>query len=238
MEAQLRTDKPMRSYPFNIPAIASLSKMEFSAPVTFFIGENGSGKSTLLEALAVSWGFNPEGGSINMRFSTYQSHSPLWENIKLIMSIRRPADGYFLRAERFYNVASYIEELDSSPAAAPPIKRSYGGSLHEKSHGESFSALLFNRLGGNGLYLFDEPEAALSITGQLSALRRIHELAKNGSQLIIATHSPILLSCPNSEIFQFSQSGIVKVRYEDTDIYRTYKYFLNNPSEMLRELLK
>ena len=223
-------------YPFNIPAIRALGRLELNSPVTFFVGANGSGKSTLLEAIAVAYGFNPEGGSKNMTFSTYESHSGLHNHLKLIKGPYRPKDGYFLRSESFYNVASYIEELDSVPAYAPPVKEAYGGNLHEKSHGESFSALFFNRLYGNGLYLLDEPEAALSVNAQLSALSRIKELADKSSQFIIATHSPILLAYPGAEIFSFDDGAIHHVDYEDTDIYRIYKYFLSNRQKMLEEL--
>lgn len=223
-------------YPFNIPAIAGLNRLELTAPVTFFTGANGSGKSTLLEAVAVAWGFNPEGGSRNMSFSTYESHSPLHRCLKLIKGPYRPRDGFFLRAESYYNVASHIEELDAQPAFAPKIKESYGGSLHEKSHGESFAALLNTRLGGRGLYLFDEPEAALSVNAQLGALARIRELAEDRSQFIIVTHSPILLAYPGAEILSFDGGKIKPVAYEDTDIYQVYKYFLNNRERMLAEL--
>ena len=218
-------------YPFG-----SLGTLELTSNVTFFVGANGSGKSTLLEAIAVAWGFNPEGGSRNMSFSTYESHSALHRCLKLAKGPRRPRDGYFLRAESYYNVASHIEELDAQPAFAPKIKLSYGGSLHEKSHGESFAALLNNRLGGRGLYLFDEPEAALSVNAQLNALARIRELAKEQSQFIIATHSPILLAYPGAEILSFDGGKIKSSAYEETDIYRVYKYFLNNREKMLSEL--
>lgn len=223
-------------YPFSIPAIKGLERIELRSPVTFFIGANGSGKSTLLEAIAVAWGFNPEGGSRHMTFSTYESHSGLHDHLKLIKGPCRPKDGYFLRSESFYNVASHIEELDSIPAYAPKVKEAYGGNLHEKSHGESFAALFFNRFYGNGLYLLDEPEAALSVNAQLSALRRIKELADKNSQFIIATHSPILLAYPGAEILSFDDGAVRPVDYEDTDIYRIYRYFLSNRKKMLDEL--
>ncbi len=235
-EINLPAGERKSGYPFSIPAIATLSQLKLSSPVTFFCGKNGSGKSTLLEAAAVAAGFNPEGGSKNMNFSTYKSHSPLWESLRLVKGTVRPRDGFFLRAESFYNVASYIEELDSVPASAPKIKAAYGGNLHEKSHGESFSALFFKRLRGKGLYFLDEPEAALSADSQLAALSRIHSLVENGSQFIIATHSPLLLAYPGAEIFCFDGERITKTEYEDTDIYNVYKYFLNNRAAMLREL--
>ena len=235
-EIELRRRGDESGYPFDIPAITLLDRMELSAPVTFFIGKNGSGKSTLLEAIAVAYGFNPEGGSKNMTFETFGSHSALHERLKIIKGPYRPRDGYFLRAESFYNVASHIEELDAVPGFAPPIKGAYGGNLHERSHGEAFSALFFTRLHGKGLYILDEPEAALSPDNQLAALARIKELTDSGSQFIIATHSPILAAYPGAEIFSFDENGITSVKYEETDLYRVYKYFLNNREKVLNEL--
>lgn len=223
-------------YPFDIPALSALESLDLSSQVTVFTGPNGSGKSTLMEGIAAAAGFNPEGGSRNMSFETYASHSPLYKSIKLIKGPVRPRDGYFLRAESFYNVASYIEELDAVPAPAGPIKAAYGGNLHERSHGESFKALFFTRLRGRGLYIFDEPEAALSIESQLSALSRMKELADKSSQFIIATHSPILAAYPGARIYSFEDGKIHSVRYEDTSLYRIYKYFLNNTQTMLKEL--
>src|ERR1700677_101592 len=148
-------------YPFAIPAVRHLERLPLHPAVTFFIGENGSGKSTLLEALAVRAGFNAEGGSRNFNFGTRPSHSELFSHLVLERDPRKPTDGYFLRAESFYNVATEIEKLDAIPSTAPPIGLAYGGTgLHEQSHGQSFFSLLMNRLRGNGLYLFDEPEAA------------------------------------------------------------------------------
>lgn len=168
-------------YPFSLPAIRSLDSLVPHPKVTFLIGENGSGKSTLLEAIAVSMGFNPEGGTKNFNFGTRISHSDLADYLRIAKGVRRPKDGFFLRAESFYNVATEIERLD--------VVDSYGGrSLHEQSHGESFMALLMNRFGGKGLYLLDEPEAALSPQRQLAALARIHDLAMDDSQFFIVTH--------------------------------------------------
>ena len=215
-------------YPFNIPALSKFSELEFNTPVTFFIGENGSGKSTLIEAIATAYGFNPEGGSSNMSFSTFDSHSVLSDYIVIMRNPIRPKDGFFLRAESFYNVASFIEQLDGEDFSGKPLKQVYGGSLHECSHGESFLALLTNRLFGNGLYIFDEPEASLSPQRQLSMLNVIKDLVDNQSQFIIATHSPILLSYPNSTIYQFKNDAIQKIKYEESEPYLTTKDFLNN----------
>lgn len=238
-EIVLRRDRVPRfdRYPFSIPAVRGLSRLPLHEKVTFFVGENGSGKSTLIEAIAVCCGFNPEGGSRNFNFETYRSHSALCDYLTLYRGVRRPRDGYFLRAESFYNVATSIEEMDKVAAGAPLLKTSYGGSLHEESHGESFFALLMNRLGGRGLYLFDEPEAALSPQRQLAMLCRIDELVKMESQLVIATHSPILTAYPDSWIYELSAEGIRRVRYEETENYRVTREFLNRYPEMVRELL-
>ncbi|WP_269513776.1 AAA family ATPase [Brevundimonas subvibrioides] len=226
-------------YPFNLPAVRSLHSLEFHPNVTFLVGENGSGKSTLIEALAVAWGFNAEGGSKNFSFGTRGSHSPLHAFVRPVRAPLRPIDGYFLRAESYFNVASEIERLDEEPSGGPPIIDSYGGkSLHEQSHGESFFALFENRFRGDGLYILDEPEAALSPSRQLSFLARMHELVLARSQLIIATHSPILLGYPNAWIYQVSRIGLDRIAYEDTDHYQVTRNFLNRRAMMLEVLLK
>ncbi|MFL6479405.1 MAG: AAA family ATPase, partial [Bacillales bacterium] len=194
-----RDDVPtFTEYPFNLPSIRTLNQLTFHPKVTYLIGENGMGKSTLLESIAVSFGFNPEGGSFNFNFSTFDSHSELTNYIKLIKGIDKPRDGFFLRAESFYNVASNIEELDQG-GRGPKIINSFGGqSLHEQSHGEAFFSTFIHRFRGNGIYILDEPEAALSPLRQMSMVTRIHDLVNQHSQLIIATHSPIIMSYPNS----------------------------------------
>jgi predicted ATPase len=193
------------------------------------VGENGSGKSTLLEAIAAAWGFNPEGGSRNFLFATQPSHSPLHVHLRLIRNPGRPSDGFFLRAESFYNVATEVDRLE--------MKSAYGGtSLHEQSHGESFLAVFMDRFFGGGLYLLDEPEAALSPSRQLSVLLRIHDLVRQRSQFIIATHSPILMAYPGAEILQLDENGIREVAYEETDHYVITREFLNAPERMLSEL--
>lgn len=241
LELRLRPEaKREKRYPFSIPAIATLKKdpLVFSSPVTFFVGENGSGKSTILEAAAVACGLNPEGGSRNASFSTFDSHSSLSRFFTPVRGPYRERDSYFLRAESFYNVASYLEELDGIPAFAPPVLASYGGSLHERSHGESFFALLQNRLGGRGLYLFDEPEAALSPQRQLAMLCRIRELVEEGCQLLIATHSPILMAYPGSVIYELSEEGICQREYEQTSHYQITRRFLNDHQGFLKRLLE
>ena len=228
------------AYPFNLPCVRALESFEPHPKVTFFVGENGSGKSTLLEAIAVSLGFNAEGGSQNFGFSTRESHSVLHEYLRIAKGYKRPQTGYFLRAESYFNLATEIEKLDAEPAPAPPVIDSYGGvSLHEQSHGESFMALLTKRFGRRGLYLLDEPEAALSPRRQLAALARIHELVRDHSQFIIATHSPILMAYPDAWIYQFSSSGgIERVAYEETEHYQVTKQFLADPAAMLAELFE
>lgn len=224
-------------YPFSLPAIRHLDLLEFHPAVTFIVGENGSGKSTLLEAIAVSCGFNAEGGSKNFRFDTRTSHSPLHEFIRIAKGYRRPSDGYFLRAESFFNVATEIERLDRE-GMGPRVIDSYGGrSLHEQSHGESFMALMRERFGGNGLYILDEPEAALSPQRQLAALSRIHTLVKGNSQFIIATHSPILMAYPDAHIYACSSDGIERIDYYDTEHYQVMHDFVVNPKRMLDILL-
>jgi predicted ATPase len=205
--------------------------------VTFFVGENGSGKSTLLEAIAVSLGFNAEGGSRNFHFETRRSHSELREYLRIAKGIRRPRSGYFLRAESFFNVATEIERLDAEPSFDPPVIDSYGGrSLHEQSHGESFLTLMTQRFGGKGIYILDEPEAALSPQRQLAVLSRLHDLVLDGSQFVIATHSPILMAYPDACIFQCGTDGISRVACEDTEHFQVTRDFLADPARMLRVL--
>jgi len=217
--------------PFAIPAIRNLRELALPGPVTFFVGENGTGKSTLLEALAVACGFNAEGGSKHFRFSTRPSHSGLHEYLRLVRPPGRPRDGYFLRAECFYNIATAAESQYG-------VLDAYGGrSLHEQSHGESFMALVLHRLSGHGLYFFDEPEAALSPTRQMSLLATMHDLVGKGSQFIIATHSPILLGYPGATIYTLTEGAIAHVPYTETEHYLITRGFLNNPEGMLRALL-
>jgi len=220
------------AYPFNLPAVRSLHSLPFHPNVTFLVGENGSGKSTLIEALAVAWGFNAEGGGREHRFGTRESHSSLHRFVRPVRSPQRVQDGFFLRAESFFTVASYLEE--------PEIGATRFGSrsLHEQSHGESFFALFDKRLIGDGLYILDEPEAALSPSRQLSFLARMHELVLARSQLIIATHSPILLGYPNAWIYQASEFGLDRIAYEDTDHYQVTRNFLTRREMMLDVLLK
>ncbi len=219
------------SYLRGIAAIQQVEELSFDKAVTFFVGENGSGKSTLLEAIAVAYGFNPEGGTRNYSFSTYDSHSVLHQAVRLSRGPRRAAGGYFLRAESFYNVATKEDEYSRGPGGVPQ-------HFHEKSHGESFLALAQNSFRANGFYLLDEPEAALSPQRQLTLLMEIHRLARQGAQFIIATHSPILLGLPDARILSFDEGRIHPCSYEETDSYQVTAMFVNHREEMLRRLLE
>jgi predicted ATPase len=224
------------AYPFSIPAIHELRSLKLNPRVTFLVGENGSGKSTLIEAIAIAAGLNAEGGSRNFQFSTRSSASELHQHLRLVRGIRRPRDGFFLRAESFYNAATYLDELaQQNPTAA---YASYGGrSLHERSHGESFLALLEHRFGGDAFYILDEPEAALSPLRQLTLLAVMEDLVNTrGSQFIVATHSPIIMAYPNATIYLLSQDGISEVGYEETQAFSLTRDFLNNRERYFREL--
>jgi len=224
-------------YPFNLNAVKALETLKLHPKVTYLVGENGSGKSTLLEAIAIAYGFNPEGGGKNFNFSTEDSHSELSRHIRLVKGIKLPKTGYFLRAESFYNVASNIDKLDREGGFGPPIIDSYGGkSLHQQSHGESFMSLLIHRFSGHGIYILDEPEAALSPTRQLSMLSRIHELVEEGAQFIIATHSPIIMSYPDAVIYNVDDN-LKAVAYEDTEHYQIMYDFMTCKDQLLNRLL-
>ena len=237
---KLKRDKvpSFDAFPYSLPALRHLHSLELHPRATFVVGENGSGKSTLLEGIAIAAGFNAEGGTKNFRFHTRRSHSPLHECLTLVKSARRARDGFFLRAESFFSVATEIENLDAEPAPAPPIINSYGyKSLHEQSHGESFFALMNNRFGGQGFYVLDEPEAALSPTRQLAMLVRLHELVRDKSQFVIATHSPILMAYPDAWIYQIGKNGLERVEYEQTEHYVVARRFLADPRGQMKGLL-
>ena len=229
------------SYLNNLPVVKYLSenkKIAFSSNVTFFVGENGTGKSTLLEAIAVAYGFNPEGGSENFNFSTEETHSELWKHLTL-GKVGYAKDGFFLRAESLYNAAKKKKKIDREPSFDPLVIESYGGvSLHKQSHGESFLAIVKNRFFGNGFYILDEPEAALSPMKQLALMSEIYKLTAENSQFIIATHSPILTAFPGAQILELSGSGIRSVDYKETEHYKVTREFLNDPERMLYYLLE
>ncbi len=223
-------------YAAELPAIKATRRLELHPKVTFFIGENGTGKSTLLEAIAAADGFNPEGGTRNFNFSSRDSHADPYKWLRLGRGLRgkRRSDGFFLRAESFYNVATEIERLGFDPAKSP-----YGPvSYHDQSHGEAFLELFINRLRGDGLYLLDEPEAALSPQRQLAFLAAMHDLVERESQFVIATHSPIIMAYPDAIIYEFSDSGLRIVDYHDTEHYRITRAFLNRPEQLLQHLFQ
>ena len=215
------------SYLREIEALRELNGLSFRKPITFFVGENGSGKSTVLEAIAVACGFNPEGGTRNYHFSTRDTHSELYEAVRLVRGPAKPRWGYFLRAESFYNVATAEEEYAE-------VSRDY----HGKSHGESFLAVVQDNFNGNGLYLLDEPEAALSPQRQLTLMLEILRCAERNAQFIIVTHSPILLGMPEAEILSFDAGTIHPIEYEETDSYRITEMFIRDRKRFLRRLLE
>lgn len=217
------------SYIRTIESLRDVEKIEFQSPVSLFVGENGTGKSTLLEAIAVAHGFNPEGGTKNYVFSTYDSHSELCDAIRIAKGYRKEKWGYFLRAESFYNVATQEEKY--ADIAHPSMQ------YHKKSHGESFLDLAQDNIKSNGLYLLDEPEAAHSPQRQLTLLTQIYKCANDGAQFIIATHSPILLGIPNAQIFCFDNGKIHTCTYEETDSYKITEMFINNRKSLLQKLL-
>lgn len=232
LHGRMPLDSP---YAGEIPAIKAITRLALHPKVTFFIGENGSGKSTLLEAIAAADGFNPEGGTRNFNFASRASHSDLYKWIRLGRGTRgkRRSDGFFFRAESFYNVATEIERLGLNAENSPYGKLSY----HEQSHGEALLNLFINRLRGDGLYLVDEPEAALSPQRQLAFLTAMHDLIERDAQFIIATHSPIIMAYPDALIYEFSAGGLQAVKYQDTEHYRVTRAFLNRPEQMLKHLL-
>lgn len=230
-------DADLTRYPFSLPFIKDLDRLKIDAEVTFFVGSNGTGKSTLLEAIAVASGFNPEGGTVNFNFNTRSSHSPLHKHIRTSRGTERHKDGFFLRSESYFNLGTEIERLDEEPGG-PPIISSYGGkSLHEQSHGESFWALFQHRFSGNGFYLLDEPESALSVERQMAMLVRMRELILNNSQFIIATHSPLLLAYPGALIYEFGPQGIQQRSYQQTLLYQQYSTFFKDPALIVKQLL-
>ncbi|MEK6466981.1 AAA family ATPase [Pseudonocardia alni] len=230
---------PSRGYPFELPVVRWLREhggLALYPGVTFLVGENGSGKSTLVEAVAVAVGLNPEGGSRSFRFATRASESDLGSHLRVARRPGRERTSFFLRAESYYNVASEVERLDREPGG-PPLLPAYGGSGHERSHGESFLALLRHRFFPRGLYLLDEPEAALSVTGALAVLARMTDLTARGSQFVVATHSPVLLALPGATILEIGDDGAVRrVGYDEARPVVLTRSFLADPDAFLRHL--
>lgn len=224
-------------YPFVLPIIKSIEKIIFPTQVTFFVGENGTGKSTILEAIADKVGFGHEGGSKNIAFktsneTTYEGAGALAQSMMLSWR-QKPKDGYFFRAESFFNIATYLDNLNDAQ-----VYDSYGGkSLHAQSHGEGFFSFFKNRVGVNGFFIFDEPEAALSPQRQLSLMIIINEVCKKSkAQFLIATHSPILLAYPNSTIYSCDSGSLSTMQYTDTKHYQITKQFLDNPEHYMHHM--
>lgn len=239
---RIEDDEPLPDgHPFDLPAVASLAahgELPLHPGVTFVVGENGSCKSTLVEAVAVAAGFNAEGGSRNFRFGTRDSTSALHERLTLIRSPSRPSTGYFLRAESFYNVATEVDQLAAGPGGGHILAAHGGRSLHERSHGESFLTLLTHRFGPDGLYILDEPEAAMSPQGCLAMLRAVHELVAAGGQFVIATHSPLLMAYPDATVYELCADGAIeRTSYDELDHVTLYRSFLDAPERFLRPLL-
>lgn len=230
-------------YPFSIPLIANLKSITFPSQITFFVGENGSGKSTILEAIALKAGFGPEGGSRNIHFktsyqSTYEGTQALAQSFTLSWR-QKPADGYFFRAESFFNIANYLDTMAHTGGQGPALTYApYGGkSLHAQSHGESFLSFFSHRLEKGGFFILDEPEAALSPQRQLSLLVIINEMCQHpNTQFIIATHSPLLLAYPGATIYSCDNSDLTAIEYTATSHYNITKHFLDNPGAYLQHL--
>jgi predicted ATPase len=231
-------DEQRSAYPLSLAAFRGVRSLALDPRMTIFVGENGSGKSTLVEGIAVAAGFNAEGGSTNFNFATQRHLPELAQYLRLARGVQRPRTGFFLRAESFFNVASEIERLDKEPGGGPPIGPAYGPRpLHEISHGESFLSLVMHRFRPGGLYILDEPEAAMSPTGCLALLRRFYDLAQQGSQFVIATHSPILMSFPGALIYALTERGPERAEWADLEHVQILREFLNHAEVVLGELL-
>jgi predicted ATPase len=224
-------EPPGEEFPFSVPAMRDLAALDLDAPITLLAGDNGTGKSTLVETIAQAVGFAPEGGE-------YERAGELPPVPRAVHGVEprmhrwnKPRNGYFLRAESFFNVAAFVDE---GGEFSPDVSLYGGVKLHEQSHGESFLALATHRFGGEGLYVLDEPEAALSVTGCLAVLGAIVRAAEAGAQFIVATHSPVLLACPGARIYELDEDGFRECAYDDLDAVRLTRGFLDDPERYLR----
>jgi predicted ATPase len=223
-------------FPFSVPAVGAVARLRLDAPVTLLAGDNGTGKSTLIEALAAAIGFKPEGGELERLGERPAVPQTVFDGaLAPILGENKPRTGYFLRAESFFNIAAFI---DSGGKFSPDLSLYGDVPLHQQSHGESFLALATNRFGGESLYILDEPEAALSVSGALTLLVAITQAARAGAQFVIATHSPVVLACPGARIYQLDEDGISECAYDDLDAVRFTRGFLDAPERYLRAALE
>jgi len=222
-------------FPFDVPAIEQIEQIRLDRPVTLLAGDNGTGKSTVVEAIAEAMGFASQGGELE-RLGELPAvpRAVLDGTLEPVLSRSRPRNGYFLRAESFFDVAGFV---DGGGIFAPDLSLYGDVPLHEQSHGESFLALAANRFGGQGIYLLDEPEAALSVTGALALLAIVDRAARAGGQFVVATHSPILLACPGARVYELSSDGVAETAYDDLEAVRLTRGFLDAPERYLRAAL-
>jgi predicted ATPase len=223
-------------FPYDVPAVAAVEQLELDAPVTLLAGDNGSGKSTLIEAIAAAIGFAPQGGELErLGERPAVPRAALGGALEPVLSSSKPRTGYFLRAESFFNIAAFV---DGGGTFAPDLSLYGDVPLHAQSHGEAFLSLASNRFGGDSLYILDEPEAALSVSGALALLSTVVRAARAGAQFVIATHSPILLACPGARIYELDATGIAPCQYDDLDAVRLTRGFLSEPDRYLRAALE
>jgi predicted ATPase len=222
-------------FPFDVPAVRAVEDLRLDTPVTLLAGDNGTGKSTLIEAIAEAIGFAPEGGELTRSGERPAvPHAVLGQALTPVLGSTKPRNGYFLRAESFFNIAHMVDE---GGLFSPDLSLYGEVPLHEQSHGQSFLALASNRFGAEGLYVLDEPEAALSVTGALALLAIVVRAAQGGAQFVIATHSPLLLACPGARIYELDDSGVAARAYDDLDAVRLTRGFLEAPERYLRAAL-
>lgn len=228
-------DRSGRGFPYDVPAVAAIEQLDVGCPVTLLAGDNGAGKSTVTEAIAEAMGFAGEGGELSRLGQLPAKPGPVFKGaLEPILTSTKPGEGYFLRAESFFNIAKFI---DSRARFAPDLSLYGDVPLHQQSHGESFLALAQGRFGGQSFYVLDEPEAALSVSGALALLSIVVRAASAGAQFIIATHSPILLACPGARIYELSDSGVSPCAYDDLNAVRLTRGFLESPERYLRAAL-